>query len=160
MKKINLGWVFGLLWATALPAQSLTIINDAELIQQFNTPQKPRVINFWATWCKPCMEEMPYFRRADSVLGNKVEFVFVAFDRVRDTARVKEKIAELKIPGKHFLIKTSDFGKLIDAVDSSWGGALPITWMVFEQFKLSKPEAFKQYNDLMVFIKAFLNQEE
>ena len=37
----------------------------------------PTVLNFWATWCLPCLEELPIFQRAGEVLGEQVGFLLV-----------------------------------------------------------------------------------
>jgi thiol-disulfide isomerase/thioredoxin len=160
MKRLSTLLGFLLIFIWVLPAQSLRIADDMGLMNQFQQGEKPRIINFWATWCKPCMEEMPHFIKADSLFGDKIDFVFVSFDRVRDTNRVMNKITELKIPGQHVLIKSPDMGNLINAVDSSWGGALPTTWYAFGQYKASRQEAFEQFADLRRFIETFLNKEE
>jgi thiol-disulfide isomerase/thioredoxin len=160
MKKHNLSLGFLMLFAAYLGAQNLRIVNDAELLNRFSPAEKPRIINFWATWCKPCMEEMPHFVKADSLYGDKIDFVFVAFDRVRDTARVMQKITEFRIPGEQMLIKPGDMGKLINDIDSTWGGALPVTWFVSSKIKGSKQDSFEQFTDLKRFIETFLKLKE
>ena len=50
---------FLLIFIWVLPAQSLRIVDDMGLMNQFQQGEKPRIINFWATWCPPCKEEMP-----------------------------------------------------------------------------------------------------
>ncbi|MFN4915041.1 MAG: TlpA family protein disulfide reductase [Sphingomonadales bacterium] len=160
MKKLSVIWITALLLCLSLQAQEVRLVNDAALLKCFNEGEKPRIINFWATWCKPCMEEMPHFVKADSVFGHQIDFVFVSFDRVKDTARVMQKIAEYKIPGEHLLIRSSDIGNLIDAVDSSWGGALPTTWIAHEQYRVVRQEAFEQFTDLKRFIETYLNRKE
>lgn len=48
---------------------------------------KVLVLNFWATWCPPCLREMPMFIRAQQALGEgSVQFVGIAVDRVEDVA--------------------------------------------------------------------------
>lgn len=52
---------------------------------------KPMLINFWATWCSPCREEMPLLNRVASRQGSGgVQFIGVAYD---DPVRVKQYVA-------------------------------------------------------------------
>jgi thiol-disulfide isomerase/thioredoxin len=53
------------------------------------------IINFWATWCPPCMKEMPEFEAIQQEFGNKgVQFIGIALD---DAEPVKEFITKKKI---------------------------------------------------------------
>ncbi len=56
------------------------------------------VVNFWATWCEPCREEMPEFVRAQRELGGQgVQFVGIAIDQA-DKVSEFEKVLELNYP--------------------------------------------------------------
>ncbi|MBE6616900.1 MAG: TlpA family protein disulfide reductase [Ruminococcaceae bacterium] len=57
---------------------------------------KPIIVNFWATWCGPCKNEMPYFQNMYEKYGDQVAFVMVnATDGDRDTVeKVKEFVAD------------------------------------------------------------------
>ncbi len=51
------------------------------------------VVNFWATWCAPCREEMPEFVRAQSELGGKgLQFVGIAADSADKVTQFAEEI--------------------------------------------------------------------
>jgi thiol-disulfide isomerase/thioredoxin len=51
-----------------------------------------RVINFWATWCAPCMEEMPAFSRLQDEFREKdVQFVGIALDTPANVQAFSEK---------------------------------------------------------------------
>ena len=49
------------------------------------------LVNFWATWCKPCKEEMPAMQASYDKLRDK-GFVVLAVNELEDTARVAEHI--------------------------------------------------------------------
>lgn len=130
-------------------AQELKIIHQAELVKLVSADSGKVIVNFWATWCKPCVQEMPAFVKADSQFSNSgLSFVFVSFDFVEDSTRVKKFIANKKLPGFHYLIDETDMNRLINAVDSSWSGGLPATWFLNNKRKWSYYSHFENYNDL------------
>ena len=54
--------------------------------------KKPVVVNFWASWCDPCKEEMPYFQEAIQQYGDEVEFLMVNLtDGMRETVEKADK---------------------------------------------------------------------
>lgn len=56
-------------------------------------PGKILVVNFWATWCAPCREEMPGFARLQSKhAANGVQFVGIAFDNHQAVTEFSQKI--------------------------------------------------------------------
>lgn len=85
------------------------------------------LINFWGTWCKPCVEELPYLLEYDS-LNAKVDVVFVAIE-------FENRLEEDYYPfvSKHLgssiniLLLDSKQSKWVDRVWSEWSGALPLT---------------------------------
>lgn len=92
-----------------------------------NDKDKLYIYNFWATWCKPCIEEMPYFEALQKAYPNKIEVVFVSLD---DPKLLKDKvipfIRERKIISEVVLVE--NFGdKQIEAISTVWDGAIPAT---------------------------------
>lgn len=63
------------------PTIELSKINytdsNGNLIDQKMLLEKPLVINYWATWCKPCIEEMPAFETLSKKYKGKITFIFV-----------------------------------------------------------------------------------
>ncbi len=77
---------------TAQPeiAPDFTVYNSAgEQVKLSDHIGRPVVLNFWASWCPPCREEMPYFETAHADMGGEVEFMMVNMtDGGRETVEV------------------------------------------------------------------------
>ena len=86
----------------------ISSVIDSILIQN---PSKVIYIDFWGTWCSPCLNEMPHANKLKlSYVGEDIEFVYLC---VRSPEKEwKEKIRELKIDGKHFLLTQDEFNIL------------------------------------------------
>lgn len=90
------------------------------------------VINFWATWCAPCVEEMPAFRKAQETLKDeKVRFVLASLDFGRNVEdRVKTFARRHELKAEIVILDDPDSNSWINRVDPSWSGALPATIML------------------------------
>ena len=87
------------------------------------------IVNFWATWCGPCVEELPYFEQLHrNFASQKVRIVLVSMDFVQDKdKRVAPFVERMKIKNTVWLLNEPDANSWIDRVDPSWSGALPAT---------------------------------
>ncbi len=74
-------------------APDFTVYNSAgEAVKLSDYAGKPVVLNFWASWCPPCREEMPYFEELYTEMGDEVEFMMVNMtDNDRETVEVATK---------------------------------------------------------------------
>ncbi len=89
------------------------------------------LVNFWATWCVPCMEEFPAFLRLRREWGDKgLTVLLVSIDDQRDTATHMRPF--LQRTGVDFPVyikqKGNDEG-FINGIDARWSGALPATFI-------------------------------
>lgn len=56
------------------------------------------VINFWATWCGPCQEELPRLSKlAQSYNGRNVRFIAVSIDAAKDRAKIQPALAKANV---------------------------------------------------------------
>lgn len=70
-----------------LPAVELPRLEGEGVLTRDDLVGTPTVINFWASWCPPCIEEMPGFERVHQELAGRVQFVGVNREDSRDAAR-------------------------------------------------------------------------
>ena len=57
------------------------------------------VVNFWATWCGPCQEELPRLSKiAESYAGKQVRFVLISIDEPKNRAKIPAVLDRLHIP--------------------------------------------------------------
>ena len=114
-------------------AQTIEVIDTTELIKIINEKSpRTKVINFWATWCRPCVEEMSYLENMN--LSGKAEVILVSLDFMEDlNSKVAGFIAEHGITSRVCLLDNLNYNSWISMVDQTWTGALPATLLINTQ---------------------------
>lgn len=95
------------------------------------------VYNFWATWCVPCVEELPYFEKVnDKYKQEKFKMRLVSLDFSKMvTSRLLPFIKKKNLKAEVILLNDPDPNNWIPKVDKNWSGAIPATAFVYgEQF--------------------------
>ena len=122
------------LGASGLPsraAEAVKLLLPAQYADRIVAPRKGRVllVNFWATWCEPCREEMPDLAAAAKAFPAKdLAVVLVSIDSQKTgLTSVPKFLAQLKSPFVCWLAKYHDPEEFIPKVDSSWDGTVPYT---------------------------------
>jgi thiol-disulfide isomerase/thioredoxin len=107
-----------------------------ELIKQ--SQGKVLVINFWATWCGPCVAEFPELVKLDLAYRDKgVRMVGITADDLEDLKpKVIPFLKEQKAEYENFLQDTDDPQQMVDVVMKDWPGVLPATFVYDKTGKL------------------------
>ena len=125
--------VSGILISKKVTAQNARIIKLDELEMLLNHKSDTTyVINFWATWCKPCIKELPHFDNLTATFpGSKLKVVLVSLDFKRqfETGLIPY-LTKNNIKSEVLLIDEPDYNQWIDKVDKSWSGAIPATLII------------------------------
>ena len=89
------------------------------------------VVNFWATWCRPCIEELPHFLEVSNAYENQAPFqmILVSLDKAELLETdVAQMITKLNIDNDVYLLDDNKrMNYWISAVDSTCSGAIPAT---------------------------------
>lgn len=90
------------------------------------------VINFWATWCAPCVKELPYFDRlAAENKSAKLKVILVSLDfKKQMDSRIKPFVKDKNIQSKVVVLDEPNYNSWIDKVNPEWSGAIPATLIV------------------------------
>jgi thiol-disulfide isomerase/thioredoxin len=112
------------------------------------------VVNFWATWCKPCVAEMPYFEEAAQKFApEKVKIVFVSLNYPRELGTVEKFVNQKKVQAPCYLLDAGNPNVWIDKVEPDWGGSIPATIMYKNGKKVFFREGEFTQNELDSIIK-------
>lgn len=117
------------------------------------------VVNFWATWCKPCVKELPYFEQLHNKYATeKVKVVLVSLDFKR---QIEKKLIPFlqknRLNSEVILLLDAKEQEWIDKVDVNWSGAIPITLIFNKYKKLFLEQDFSGLEELEAAIDNFKN---
>lgn len=124
---------------------------------------KVKVINFWATWCVPCVKELPYFEEINgsTVSGVLVEVTLASLDFEKNlTSRVQPFLEKKKIKSKVVLMADGDANKWINKIDKNWSGSIPASYILYNGNKYFFEKDYHSLEELQTEIKTIIKNNK
>ncbi len=146
------GFVFGQTWDLS-NVKVADSFNEIEEIFQ-DTDGKLHVINFWATWCKPCVEEMPYVQELmDHFTTEELRLTLVSLDFKKDIdTKYLSFLNDHKLKGDQIVLLDGNYNEWIEKVDEQWSGAIPITLIIKGDQRIFIEESFNETSEILKYI--------
>lgn len=128
-KVLLLGLMF--LMAIQTKAQDIQKWKLDDLRTAITKADKPTIFNFWATFCKPCIEEIPYIQQLVKKYEAKgVTLVLVSLDLPEAYPKIKGFAEKRKFTAPIVFLDESNADEFCPVVDESWSGAIPASLFI------------------------------
>jgi len=96
-----------------------------------NESGKLLLVNFWATWCSPCVQEMPELQTMYRMYGHRAfDLVTVSINYPDEKQGVLKRLSELHATTRNLMLGSTDIYGLLGAFDSEWNAAVPYTVLI------------------------------
>jgi len=112
---------------------------DSEGIRRImkNESKKLRLINVWATWCGPCVNEFSELVTINRMYRHRdVEVITISSDSLDVKEKVLSLLKEKQASFNNYQFNVDNNDQLIDAVDKEWPGAIPYTLLITPEGKI------------------------
>jgi thiol-disulfide isomerase/thioredoxin len=119
-----------LVFSATLYSQNVKLITIDQLNERIKTGKDSTyVVNFWATWCAPCIKELPHFEKLGAEYkSDKLVVLLISVDfKSKLSSAVEPFVKRKKLKNEVFLLNESSPQEYIDRIDPSWSGSIPAT---------------------------------
>jgi thiol-disulfide isomerase/thioredoxin len=157
--KYVLCFSFLFLLSNTIQAQNVAVFDNylslkEEILSDKNTIY---VVNFWATWCGPCVKELPHFEQLNSENKNiKVVLVSLDFKNTLES-KLKPFLKKKSIKSEVVLLTDTDYNSWLPQVDKEWSGSIPATLIIKNGQQFFAEKIFSSYTELNEYVNKFTN---
>lgn len=129
MQKKGLKTAILLIFSGAVLSGQVRVVKTEDVLKLTSHPDTTYVVNFWATWCKPCVKEIPSFDSLQTKFKTEpVKVVLVSLDFSEDLEkRVLPFLEKKQVQSACLLLDESNPNDYINRFCQQWSGAIPFT---------------------------------
>ncbi|HQW43442.1 MAG: TlpA family protein disulfide reductase [Chitinophagaceae bacterium] len=129
--------VFLLFIAINTTAQEIKAVKIMEVEKIIAESKTPLIINMWATWCMPCVEELPYFQKevalhnATAKPGDSIRLLLVSLDfKESFPENIRKFIKKRNVKAEVAWLDETNADYFCPKIDAKWSGAIPATLFI------------------------------
>ena len=148
-----------LLFSNAIFSQEVAIFDNYSnlenaILKKENTIY---VVNFWATWCGPCVKELPHFEQLNTE-NKKVKVVLISLDfKNQFESKLLPFLKKKNIKSEVVLLTDKDYNTWLPMVDKDWSGSIPATLIIKNGKKYFTERLFSNYDELKEYLNTIIN---
>jgi thiol-disulfide isomerase/thioredoxin len=157
--KYLLYFIFPLLFSNVIVAQKVAVFDnystlEKEILSDKNTVY---VVNFWATWCAPCVKELPHFEQLNSENKN-IKVVLVSLDfKNQFESKLLPFLKKKSIKSEVVFLSDSNYNAWLPMVDKDWSGSIPATLIIKNGERFFVEKMFSNYGELNDYVNKIIN---
>ena len=132
-KLLKISFLLFLLFSVKGYNQNVKLLTINQLNERIkNGKDSTYVVNFWATWCAPCIKELPHFEKLSAEhKSEKLAVLLVSLDfKSKLESNVIPFVKRKNLKNEVFLLNESSPQEFIDRIDPSWSGSIPATLFI------------------------------
>jgi thiol-disulfide isomerase/thioredoxin len=133
MKKMKKLLLIAVLLGTGLFAQAQAIkkVTAKDVKKIIDTTRGPLIVNFWASWCGPCIREIPYFDSLIAIKNAPVKLLLVSLDFPADyPVRLTQFVKKQGYKGRVVFLAETNADYFCPVIEKQWDGAIPASIFV------------------------------
>jgi len=133
MKKVGLIFCMLIMGLASAQAQNeIPAYKVDDLNSRISNEDTVYIVNFWATWCMPCVQELPEFAELQKYYeGQKVKIIMVSLDFKEDyPLRLSTFLQRKRMTNEVVWLNEDKPNKFINKIEPQWTGSIPATMIV------------------------------
>jgi thiol-disulfide isomerase/thioredoxin len=151
--------IFPLFFLNTILAQNVVVFDNYSTLEKEILSDKNTIymVNFWATWCAPCVKELPHFEKLNSENKN-VKVVLVSLDfKEQFESKLLPFLKRKSIKSEVVLLTDKDYNRWLPIVDKDWSGSIPATLIINKGKKVFVEKIFSSDQELNEFVNNSIN---
>ena len=148
-----------ILFSSQINAQNVAVYDTYSSLEKavLNDSNTTYVVNFWATWCAPCVKELPHFEKLNTENKN-VKVILVSLDfKDQINSRLVPFLKKKALKSEVVVLTDKDYNTWLPQVDKNWSGSIPATLILYKGKKIFVEKDFASFDELNKYVNANTN---